>query len=295
MRIVHKLAILSAIMTFFGIVTSTAQAQAPLPENGQGPVNARVQGEETIPSNYFAVAFHKPTYILPYYYTGSPDNAAYQNITPDHERLKNAEIKYQVSLKVPVWKNIFNCSSSLYAAYTQLSYWQLYNHRTFFRESNYEPEFFLANEINYPIFQDWHLNFVNPGFVHQSNGDGNALERSWNRVYLEIVTSTDNWLINLKPWYVISTNSKNEDITNYLGYGRILVAYKFQEQVFSIQAHNLIEGGGKHATAELTWSFPITPYLKGYVDVFSGYGQSLIEYNHRTNSAGIGVTLSDWI
>ncbi|MFN7095894.1 MAG: phospholipase A, partial [Burkholderiales bacterium] len=26
-----------------------------------------------------------------------------------------------------------------------------------------------------------------------------------------------------------------------------------------------------------------------------GYGQSMIEYNHYTNSIGIGIALNDWI
>jgi len=35
--------------------------------------------------------------------------------------------------------------------------------------------------------------------------------------------------------------------------------------------------------------------VKGYVQVFSGYGQSLIDYNRYTNGVGIGFALSDWI
>jgi phospholipase A1 len=292
MRKIRKLTLLSATILFFGTINSIAYAY---PDPERGPVEERVRGEESIPANYYGIAFYKPTYILPYYYTGSPDNRAYHGFTPNNERLKHAEIKYQVSFKAPVWKNIYNCSSSLYVAYTQMSYWQLYNRRTFFRESDYEPEVFLANEINYQLYRNWNLNFVNPGLVHQSNGEGNMLERSWNRFYVDFVTSTDNWLIDIKPWYVISQNGRMDDIANYLGYGKVLVAYKFRENVVAISAHNFIEGGGRHASAELTWSFPITPYVKGYVDIFSGYGQSLIEYNHRTNSAGVGFTFSDWI
>jgi phospholipase A1 len=293
MRILSALSTIPAILVLSVNVASAAHSSYSV--NGQGPVVERVYEEDKIPANYFGIAFHKPTYILPYYYTGSPDTGAYLGTTPNGERLKHAEIKYQVSLKAPIWKHINNSQTSLYLAYTQLSYWQLYNRRSFFRESNYEPELFAANELNFPLYKDWRVNFVNPGLVHQSNGLGNELERSWNRLYLEIVTSTDNWMINIKPWYVISENGRNQDITNYLGYGRFLVAYKFCDQVISVQAHNLIEGGGRHATAELTWSFPLTPYMKGYVDVFSGYGQSLIEYNHRTNSAGVGIAFNDWI
>ncbi len=273
--------------------SSVAQPQVKV--ISKNPVVNREKQEKQILPNYFAITLYKPTYILPYYYTGSPDNAVYQNNTPNNEQLKSAEVKYQFSFKVPVWKNIFNHPSSLYLAYTQLSYWQLYNHRAFFRESDYEPEIFLSNEVNFHLAQNWRINLLNLGASHQSNGYGNALERSWNRLYVDVTASSDNWMVSIKPWYIMSTNHNNNNIGEFLGYGRILVAYKYKKQVFAVSAHSIFESGGKRATGEMTWSFPLTPYIKGYIQLFSGYGQSLIEYNHRTNSAGIGIALSDWV
>jgi len=260
----------------------------------KGPVEERANKEEKLPPNYFSIAFYKPTYILPYYYTGSPDSAIYRNNTPGDEGIKSAEVKYQFSIKVPVWKNIVK-SSSLYFAYTQLSYWQVYNNSAFFRESNYEPELIFANEINFHLFKALNVNFLNAGAVHQSNGYGNTMERSWNRLYIEAISSAGNWMVSIRPWYVVSKNSNNNDISQFLGYGQATVAYKHHNQIFSIAARNVLESHGRRATTELTWSFPLTPYIKGYVEVFSGYGQSLIEYNHRTNSAGVGIALSDWL
>ena len=285
---------LLAVVLLFSCFVCPALAEPLEIKHVNGPVEARVKKEEKIP-NYYGIAFYKPTYALPYYYTGSPYNAVYQGNTPNNEQLKHAEVSYQFSFKVPAWKNIFNYPSTLFLAYTQLSYWQLYDHKPFIRESDYEPELFLANEVNWYLFERWSLNFANVGVVHQSNGFGNSLERSWNRLYIEAIASNDHWMVSVRPWYVISTNNNNQNITSYLGYVRFLAAYKWNQQVVSIQAHNLIEGGAKHATAELTWSFPLTTYLKGYLEVFSGYGQSLIEYNHRTNSAGVGIAVNDWI
>lgn len=262
------------------------------------PVVERARKEAKILPDSFAIPFYKPTYILPYYYTGSPYKSVYDHHTPNNEGLKREEVKYQFSFKVPVWKNIFCTHTNLNFAYTQLSYWQAYNHKTFVREDDYEPELFLAHEVNYRMFGKWYLNFVNLGAVHQSNGDGNAMERSWNRLYLEAIASNNNWMVSVKPWYVFHDHTMEKDnpnITSYLGYGQLLVAYKYYRQVFAIQAHSLVECGGRRATAELTWSFPITGFINGYVDLFSGYGQSLIEYNHRTNSAGVGIAFNNWI
>lgn len=276
---------------------STTATPPYLSGNPTGLIKERAGQDREIPPNFFAITFYKPTYILPYYYTRSPDDNIYLNNTPNNEGIMRSEIKFQLSFKVPVWKS-YNYPSTLYLAYSQLSYWQAYNHTAFFRETDYEPELFLANEINFNVLPRWKISFLNIGAVHQSNGRGGSLERSWNRVYVEAVTSTENWMLSIKPWLVFHDSSlteHNPDITNYLGYGEIVAAFRFHGQVLAIQAHNLIESGGRRATAELTWSFPITTNLNAFIDIFSGYGQSLIEYDHRTNSAGIGIALSNWV
>lgn len=258
------------------------------------PVAQRASKEDCLPIPYIGIAFYKPNYILPFHYTGSPYNRPYRYHTPGYERIKSTEIKYQISLKVPVWKNIYCSRTSLYFAYTLRTYWQVYNKYLFIRETDYEPEFFVRNSVDFALWQCWQLDFLNVGYCHQSNGCGNRLQRSWDRVYIEAISSINGWMISLKPWYVIATYGRNENIADYLGYGTLLFAYKFCGQVFSFEFPN-IGVAPKRTTVNVTWSFPITPHFKGYIELFSGYGQSLIEYNHHTNSIGIGFALNDWL
>jgi phospholipase A1 len=42
-------------------------------------------------------------------------------------------------------------------------------------------------------------------------------------------------------------------------------------------------------------SKPLLGPLRGYVRLFSGYGETLIDYNWRQTTIGIGVTLNDWL
>lgn len=252
----------------------------------------RSDKEQQIYKNPFGIAFYKPTYVLPFYYTQTPYQQIYDSNTPDNQRIMNEEFKAQLSLQFQIWRNMFNSHTSLKAAYTQLSYWQVYAKSQFFRETNYEPEVFLENNT----FNNW---FFDLGVVHQSNGRGGNLERSWNRLYTDIRFSDQNWLVSLKPWLLIfkseSSDIHNPDIAKYLGYGRLLVSYKFRQVEFSLKLRNIFQSGFKRGAEELDVSFPLFGRVKGYVQLFSGYGQSLIEYNHYTNAAGVGIALNDWL
>ncbi len=49
---------------------------------------------------------------------------------------------------------------------------------------------------------------------------------------------------------------------------------------------------------QLDWTMPVSRKdpkgLRWYAQVFTGYGESLIEYNFKQTSVGLGVTLFGW-
>jgi phospholipase A1 len=200
-------------------------------------------------------------------------------------------LKAQLSLIVPVVAHLFNDKTSLDVAYTQLNYWQVYASSQYFRETNYEPEIFVSSHFH----RNW---LLTAGLDHQSNGRGGDLERSWNRVVVSTAVSGENWVLGAKIWDLIfkneSSNLHNPDIAHYLGYDALLFSYKFHNVVTSVQVQNL-ESGFARGSTSITFSYPISKHFLMYTQYFTGYGQSLIEYNHRTQSAGIGIALNDWI
>jgi phospholipase A1 len=45
----------------------------------------------------------------------------------------------------------------------------------------------------------------------------------------------------------------------------------------------------------LSWSFPLNDKVKGYVKYFNGYGETLLDYNHRSNRVSVGFVVADWL
>jgi phospholipase A1/A2 len=238
------------------------------------------------------VNIYRPNYVLPYYHTGRPYYAIYKNETPNNQSVMNDELKAQISLLVPIARHLINNKPlSLNFAYTQLMYWQVYAKSQYFRETNYEPELFIEN-------------FFNPyiggqiGIDHQSNGRGGFLERSWNRGFLQLQFSGAHWLAHIKGWSLIgqadSSDLHNPDIAHFLGYDNVLFSYEYAAVQASVEVQN-IESSLKRGFVQVTLSYPLFKSISVYGQFFNGYGQSLIEYNHKTTSAGIGIALNDWM
>jgi phospholipase A1 len=250
----------------------------------------------------FTLMAHKPTYFLLGAYNADgydPTLFREQYGEPSIE-LDDTEAQFQISLKIPLAVDLFD-TFDVYAAYTNRSFWQLYNSDVSapFRETNHEPEAWVQFT---PSWEIWGFrNSANAvGIVHQSNGQGGVLSRSWNRVYANFVFQRGNFALGFKPWFRISEDAiddDNPDITDYLGHYELRAGYKWNNQVFSVMSRNNLESGFDRGAVELGWSFPLWnyPYVKGYIQYFGGYGESLIDYDRRVNRIGIGISLTDWL
>lgn len=261
-------------------------------------INQKVTQEQKVQDNPFGITLYEPTYVLPFYYTFNPDNAVYQGDLPDGQKLDNTELNFQFSFRAPIATDFFKHTTSLNVAYSQISFWQAYNGSAFFRETNYEPSLFFETYVTNVGYDQWHLNLLDFGVMHQSNGLGGNLERSWNRAYLSASIANGGFVLRLRPWYVIPDNSLqdyNPNIANYLGYGDTLLIYKFQKAEISLLLRNEAESNFSRGAEEFTFSYPISKRFRLYMLGFSGYGQSLIEYNHYTNAVGIGVSVNDYV
>lgn len=281
---------------------ATADQTAQQSPKGQ-LVDKRLAVDKSNVLKPFTLMSHKSNYFLFAVYNTSGYNASeYQRqFNDDSINFQNTEAQFQISIKTPLAIGLWGGTTSIYAAYTNRSFWQVYDKQLSspFRETNHEPEAWLQFDSSWKF-----LGFENRanmvGLVHQSNGRGGVLSRSWNRAYANFIFERGPLAIGIKPWLRIPEKSDDDDnsnITDYLGHGEIHASYKWGENTFSLMLRNNIESGFQKGAVEFGWSFPLWnyKYLKGYFQYFNGYGLSLIDYDEYSNCFGIGISLTDWL
>jgi phospholipase A1 len=249
---------------------------------------------------------YKPIYILFANYTSDinqqPTSENPNNTVPIPLELNQVELKFQISFKTKVLQNIFGekIGGDFWIAYTQSSRWQVYNGTKSrpFRETNYEPEMLFILPTKYKLFG---LNGVYSGvsLTHQSNGRANPLSRSWNRIIFHVGLEANNWSVIFKPWIRISEDMETDDnphIENYIGRAELLVAYKHKKHQVSFRGRHSLNGGvNNRGSVQFDYAAHLYNNLKIYTQVFHGYGESLIDFNHKQTTIGIGLSLVNWM
>ena len=279
-------------------------------DNKEVEIPKRFIEEKNTEDNPFVLTPHRQNYVLPFTHMTDPNQDPYkQNVYPGKEDpMQNAEAKLQLSLKVPLtYSKLFTENDAIHFGFTLKSFWQVYNHgiSSPFRETNYRPEVFY--EATFP-YKTWGGTIITRlGLEHESNGRTQILSRSWNRVYAGLGFAKNDWSVYVQPWYRIPEDKKvddgdpstplpakgddNPDIEDYLGNYELHGAYSYKNIEFSgMSRYNFKEGNG---ALELGMSFPLWGRLKGYVQYYNGYGESLIDYNYQVERIGIGFLLTD--
>lgn len=242
----------------------------------------------------FAFRAYRQNYLLATY-SSAPNNTPYQPFAAqvaDNHGLSKSEIAFQLSFKMKMLESLTPLKADLWFAYTQQSFWQAYNHAasSAFRETNYQPELILTLPIDVALGPA-HARLLNLGFVHQSNGQASTLSRSWNRVYLQTGIESGPVVVMARAWRRLPErrDDDNPGITDSMGYGDVQLTYRVDGHEFSVLGRRNMHTG--RGALQAGWVFPLINQLKGTVQFFSGYGQSLIDYNYAQKSIGAGLTL----
>lgn len=259
------------------------------------PVTQRLIAEQEAVDNPFELSSYRRNYVLLGSYNATP-NTDIWNLDHPEQPINNTEVKLQLSFKALVARGILG--ADLWAAYTQQSWWQLYAEQSApFRETNYEPEAMLRWDTHMTGL-GYTVRALTLGFNHESNGRSGEFSRSWNRLMATTVIDKGNLVLVPRLWWRLpepDDEDDNPDIDDYLGVGDLAVAYKWDEQLFTATFKGAQRRDKNHYGVQLDWTFPMGGRFKGYVQYYNGYGESMIDYNHRNHRIGFGILLNDWL
>ncbi len=257
-------------------------------------------GLGTIPEDSrFDLRPHRPSYFLLGRYTNQPNltpTSVTRGSSPSLD-IQAVEAKFQLSFKVKLAD--FGRESPLplaiWAGYTQQSHWQVYNGDISrpFRETNYEPEMMVAAHPDRELF-GWRWRLAAIGINHQSNGRAEPLSRSWNRVVAQLGVERGDVALLLRPWFRIRESGSaddNPDLGRYLGYGDATLVWAPGRHQLSLTVRG--NPDSRKGALQAHWTFPLARRIRGIAQVFTGYGESLIDYNVRQTTFGLGISLAD--
>ena len=225
---------------------------------------------------------------------------------------KQTETRLQLSMRTKLAQGLLTPSEgtpkdSLWFAYSQQSYWQLFSGDISrpFRTTDHEPELIYVYPLNVQLPGQGRLRYGGLGLVHQSNGQSLPLSRSWNRVYLMAGAQWDpEWLLQGRVWRRVSESAANDDnpnIENTIGRAEVKLTWNPNPRhTFGMTwRHSLrTEGNG---SARLEWLRALSPpddggqrNLRLHMQIFSGYGDSLLDYNRQRTTYSLGLSLLDF-
>ncbi|WP_241695464.1 phospholipase A [Winogradskyella litoriviva] len=290
---------LSLLFTVFLCFASTAQEHIKPPMQLKS-IASVWDLDKANKQGTFKITPYKPIYFSASRWSDSPNQLPYSENSDytltDPVDYNSMEIKFQLSFKTKLAESILFGEGDLWVGFTQVAHWQIYNTDISrpFRELNYEPELILTYPLNLKL-AGLTLKMASVRLNHQSNGRDLPRSRSWNRVIFNLAMECKNLTLYLSPWIrVPDDEDENPLITSYIGNGRVTAIYKLKKHTFYAIATNTFTLNDNRGSLQFNYLYPINDNLNLHAQMFSGYGETLIDYNHYQNTIGIGVSFSNW-
>ncbi len=246
---------------------------------------------------------YKPVYLMPATHSDKlnrrPSSPTEGRTATSDQVLRHVEAKYQLSFKSRLHGDVLGTGLSVWGAYTQSSRWQVYNGAVSrpFRETNYEPEIIAVWPVKLPLLGG-DIRMVGLSLNHQSNGRSLPFSRSWNRWIASVAWERGDWIVEARPWWRLKEAAHaddNPDILDHVGRGELLIGRYTDSHAFTLQLRHSLRGGARaRGSAQIEWAFPLRGALRGWVQAFSGHGESLVDYNLSQNKIGIGIAIAGW-
>jgi len=290
------------------LATTQTTLDAP-PATGESPSQSSAMAKiwELGPNdkrNTFVVRTYQPNFLLPVHHTSNINRAPHSPTQPAgaaNNSYRNIEAKLQISLRAKIVENLFLPGADLWVAYTQRSLWQLWDAESSspFRSTDYQPEVIYVVPVPERLGKlplGWRLRMLQAGFAHQSNGQSDPLSRSWNRLTAGAGFEHGNFSLQVRGNQRVRVHGRddNPDLADYIGRAEFNLAWSPGLPTFSLSWRTTLNSASR-GSLQLDLSYPVFANqpegLRWYAQLFHGYGETLLDYNQRQTSLGLGLTL----
>ena len=116
-------------------------------------------------------------------------------------------------------------------------------------------------------------------------------------MFVQGLFQKDNSYASFKTWQRFKEKDSFDnsfEYAKYIGDYEVELGYRSNKHTYGITYRNRYRLN-KYGAIQLDYTYPLTRKIKGYVQLFRGYGDSLIDMDFLTNKIGIGIVLSDRI
>jgi phospholipase A1 len=90
----------------------------------------------------------------------------------------------------------------------------------------------------------------------------------------------------------------NPDISKYLGYADMVIRWEpiDKSQAAALLLRDNLSRSDNRGYVQLDWATPVRfgQAARMHIQISSGYGESLIDYNHSQNTIGLGFSFREW-
>lgn len=233
------------------------------------------------------ISSYEDTYVLGSYTSSLNKDDYIAGGFEGAEDLQNLEAKFKFSFSFPLLQ--FGPSSSLVAAYSQTSLWQVANNKISspFRETNYKPQLFLMFRPDLFV-----INNIEIGYKHESNGQTASLSRSWDRAYIALELLDGPFEYGVHAWSIFGKTGENPDIGEFYAPWNAWMKFHTGMGVFDFRGFYNFDTD--RSGLEAGYTFFMNDFVGLYTQVYHGYGETLIEYDHSHSRIGIGLKLVNW-
>nr|WP_243451460.1 phospholipase A [Pacificimonas flava] len=273
-------------------------ATGPAPELAAAPTSIATPAAEAL-----AVTTPEETFEERSYFSTYQPVYAVLGLSPANAKL---QFSFKYALVDPDGDAAMRWSflRGVYFGYTQTMFWDLAQESSPFRSIDFKPELFyryrsdrFLQSLERPALN------VQAGIRHQSNGREEPASRSFNETYIEPSVTLPvggGYHLTAAPraWFYFGDLEDNPDIDEFRGNTSFRLSL-LREDGARLEARAIGFVGTGRGSLQTDASYPITGgfignlNLRAHAQLFTGYGDNLLEYDRKVTRLRIGISLAD--